>query len=93
MEVQEVSEQNNADDHRQNANGSQDDVAHSYLWLVILSGAVAVLGLLLASIYWPNLSERTKFFTGNLLNLVIALAVIAQVLIYRAFKREQCRGS
>lgn len=55
----------------------------SYLRLVFICGGIAVAGLLVASIWWPNLTERTKFFTGNLLNLVIGLAVIAQVLIYR----------
>jgi hypothetical protein len=48
---------------------------------VLIGGAWAFIGLLLVSLFWPNLSERTKFFTGNLWNLVIAFAVIAQVRI------------
>ena len=82
-----MSEEGNTNNNCQNANGSQGDVARSYLWLVVLGGVLAVLGLFLASVYWPNLSERTKFFTGNLLNLAIALAVIAQVIIYRVQAR------
>lgn len=64
-------------------NSGHRDSKPSYLRLVLVCGGIAVVGLLVASIWWPNLTERTKFFTGNLLNLVIALAVIAQVLIYR----------
>ena len=48
---------------------------------VLVGGAWAFIGLLLVSIFWPNLTERTKFFTGNLWNLVIAFAVLAQVKI------------
>jgi hypothetical protein len=55
----------------------------SHLRWVFIGGGIAIAGLLVAAIWWPNLTERTKFFTENLLNLVIALAVIAQGLIYR----------
>jgi hypothetical protein len=77
-----------SEQHDPNHNAAQTDSGHanrepSYLRWVFLSGGIAAIGLLVTSIYWPNLTERTKFFTGNLLNLVIALAVIAQVLIYR----------
>jgi hypothetical protein len=69
------------------ADGGHNDGKLSHLRWVLIGGAIAIAGLLIASIWWPNLTERTKFFTGNLLNLVIALAVIAQVLIYRVQAR------
>jgi hypothetical protein len=54
-----------------------------YLQGVCVAAFWVFIALLLAAIFWPNLSERTKFFTGNFFNLLIAFAVIAQVLIYR----------
>jgi hypothetical protein len=50
---------------------------------VLIGGAWAFIGLLLAAVAWPNLAERMKFFTSNLWILVTAFAVIAQVVIYR----------
>ena len=70
-------------DNPKKADNGYNNVAPRYLMWVLIGGGIALLGLLLTSIYWPNLTERTKFFTGNLLNLVVSLAVIAQVLIYR----------
>lgn len=76
-------EENDANHDAEQSNRSQSAVAPGHLRWVLIGGGIAFLGLLLAAIYWPNLTERTKFFTGNLLNLVIGLAVMAQVLIYR----------
>jgi hypothetical protein len=76
-------EENETNHDSEDANNGHQNGEPSYLLWVFIAGGIAVVGLLAASIWWPNLTERTKFFTGNLLNLVIALAVIAQVLIYR----------
>jgi hypothetical protein len=76
-------EENDTDHNSTDADDGHNNSKSSYLSWVFIAGGIAVVGLLAASICWPNLTERTKFFTGNLLNLVIALAVIAQVLIYR----------
>jgi len=64
---------------------SSDDYRGSLgdLYWVVNPGIIAVALLLLAALFWPNLAERTKFFTSNLWNLLIAFAVIAQVVIYR----------
>jgi hypothetical protein len=77
-----IEKENTNHDSSKTNNGHRNSEP-SYLRLVFICGGIAVAGLLIASIWWPNLTERTKFFTGNLLNLIIALAVIAQVLIYR----------
>lgn|GEM_PF-6609581 len=66
-----------------NSQGAQSLRWSGNLRPLLIAGALAVLILFLVSVFWPNLSERTKFFTANLLNLVIALAVLAQVVIYR----------
>lgn len=73
------------------SNHGHEDSKSSHLRSVFIWGGIAVAGLLAASIWWPNLTERTKFFTANLLNLVIALAVVAQALIYRR-QRDIMRG-
>lgn len=75
--------ENDSDQYPAQSERGHNNGKPGYLRWVFIVGGIAVGGLLIASICWPNLSERTKFFTGNLLNLVIALAVIAQVLIYR----------
>ena len=54
-----------------------------YLQGICIAAIWVFLALLLVAVFWPNLSERTKFFVGNFFNLLIAFAVIAQVLIYR----------
>jgi hypothetical protein len=65
--------------------GSGDDYRGSLgdLYWVVSSASIAFVLLLLAALFWPNLTERTKFFTTNLFNLMVAFAVIAQVIIYR----------
>jgi hypothetical protein len=78
-----MGEQNQAYKDAHNSDGRNNHVARSDLRLLLIIGGSAILCLFVVSLYWPNLSERTKFFTGNLLNLVIGIAVIAQVLIYR----------
>lgn len=78
-----MTENPDSDNDSTESYSSHDNGKSSHLRWVFTGGGVAVAGLLLASVLWPNLTERTKFFTGNLLNLVIALAVIAQALIYR----------
>ena len=66
-----------------NTNNRDSNAMSSELLWVFMGGGIAIVVLLIASVWWPNLSERTKFFTGNFLNLIVALAVIAQGLIYR----------
>jgi hypothetical protein len=68
------SESENGNDNR-SALGDMKGVCIAAIWVFI--------ALLLTSIFWPNLTDRTKFFTGNFFNLVIAFAVIAQVIVTR----------
>lgn len=77
-----MSEQNEPDQDKENSDSGKDNGSLGYLRGVCIAAAWAFIGLLLTAIFWPNLTERTKFFTGNLFNLVIAFAVIAQVIVY-----------
>lgn len=72
-------------DNSRGSLGYLQGVAVAAIWVFIL--------LLLGAIFWPNLTERTKFFTGHFFNLLIAFAVIAQVLIYRKQWRVMERQS
>ncbi len=76
-------EPNQTPEDAKNGNAAQNLGRAAHLRPLLIAGTLAALFLLLASVFWPNLSERTKFFTGNVLNLVISVAVIAQVVIYR----------
>lgn len=78
-----MSEENQPDQNREKPDGSQGNGSLGYLRGVCIAATWAFIGLLLTAIFLPNLAERTKFFTGNLFNLVIAFAVIAQVIVYR----------
>ena len=78
-----VVEANNTDYNTGETDNGRRNSEPSYLGWLFVCGWIAVGGLLVASIWWPNLTQRSKSFTGNLLNLVIGFAVIAQVLIYR----------
>lgn len=46
-------------------------------------GVVVLLGLLAASIFVPNLSERVKFFTVNALSVLVFFVILVQAYIYR----------
>src|SRR5688572_24219447 len=60
-----------------------DDRPFGYLYGVVIAGVWAFIVVLFVSLFWPNLTERTKFFTGNFFNILIAFTVIAQVVINR----------
>lgn len=77
-------EKPDAEHDSDDADGSYDGRGSlGYLQGICIAAIWVFLGLLLVAVFWPNLTERTKFFTGNFFNLLIAFAVIAQVLIYR----------
>lgn len=78
-----ITEKPDSDHDSTRTDSGHNDGESGHLAWVFIGGGIAIVSLLVASIWWPNLTERTKFFTGNLLNLVVGLAVIAQVLIYR----------
>jgi len=62
-------------------NGQDDSRPYGDMYWVYIIGAWAFIGLLLAAIFWPNMTERLKFFVATLWVLVTAFAVIAQVRI------------
>lgn len=68
---------------QQGQNGHDNSRPFGHLHGVVIAGTSAFIALLLVSLFWPNLTERTKFFTSNFWNLVIAFTVIAQVKINR----------
>src|SRR6266403_4725566 len=76
-------EENRTDENTENANSGQNNVARRDLRGVFIAATWALIFLLLVARFWPNLPQRMAFFTGSLFNLVIAFAVIAQVVIYR----------
>src|ERR1041385_9100448 len=64
------------------SNGGQNDRRpYGDLYWVYIIGTWSLIGLLLVAIFWPNMTERLKFFVGTLWVLVTAFAVIAQVRI------------
>jgi len=88
-----VAEEDDPYQDKKNADSSQSDGPLVYLRGVFVAGAWAFIGLLLTALFWPNLTERTKFFTGNFLNLLIVFAIIAQIVIYRKQWRVMERQS
>jgi hypothetical protein len=78
-----VKEENGTNNNSENANDGQDNVALRDLRGVFITAVWALIFLVLVAKFWPNLPQRMSFFTGNLFNLIIAFAVIAQVAIYR----------
>ncbi|HEY0378031.1 MAG TPA: hypothetical protein VGC87_14015 [Pyrinomonadaceae bacterium] len=76
-------EENQSTENTQQADSDQNNRDFGNLRGTLIAGAWAFIGLLLVSLFWPNLTERTKFFTGNLWNLVIAFAIIAQIRVYQ----------
>src|SRR5438045_421242 len=85
-------EENGTNDNTENADNGQNNVALRDLRGVFIAAVWALIFLILVAKFWPNLPQRMAFFTGNLFNLIIAFAVIAQVVIYRkqwaAMKRQ-----
>jgi hypothetical protein len=76
-------EENRANENTENTNNGQNDAALRDLRGVFIAATWALIFLALVARCWPNLPQRMAFFTGNLFNLIIAFAVIAQVIIYR----------
>jgi hypothetical protein len=77
-------EENHANRNTHNGkNGHNHSRTSGNLHGIVIAATWAFIALLLVSLFWPNLMERTKFFTSNFWNLVIAFTVIAQVKINR----------
>jgi hypothetical protein len=88
-----VSEKNDSNQDGDNSKSGQNNGPLVYLRGVFVAGTWAFIGLLLTALFWPNLTERTKFFTGNFLNLLIVFAIISQIVIYRKQWRVMERQS
>jgi hypothetical protein len=88
-----VSKENGPNQDKENSESGQNNGPLAYLRGVFIAGTWAFIGLLLTALFWPNLTERTKFFTGNFLNLLIVFAIIAQIVIYRKQWRVMERQS
>lgn len=56
---------------------------HTWLRWIFVAGGVFFVALLIGSIFIPNLTERVKFFTANVLSLSVLVAIIVQAYIYR----------
>jgi len=66
----------------QNTQADKKSYPRRYLRRIIIYSVIAYLILLGLSFFWPNLAERTKFFTSNALVLALLIVAIVQVLIY-----------
>jgi hypothetical protein len=71
-----------AEGNRHNTQANNKKSAPRYTRRVVIYAAIAYLILLGITFFWPNLTERTKFFTANGLTLALLIVAIAQVLIY-----------
>jgi hypothetical protein len=77
-------ESNQTPDNAEQSNSSQTNGRpYGDMYWVYIIGAWSLIGLLLVAIFWPNMTERLKFFVATLWVLVTAFAVIAQAVIYR----------
>lgn len=74
---------NQGDHDPTQANKNNDRASYAWLWWVAAAGAAGFLVLLFASIYLPNLTERIKFFTTNVLSLLVLAIIVIQAIIYR----------
>jgi len=81
------------DDNEQNKVAKKDGSLHRYnsllqivpvglRWMVLAGGLLEVI-LALTCIFVPNMSERLKFFTPNALSILVILAIVVQIHIYR----------
>lgn len=61
---------------------NNESLSRGYVWRIVLYSSIAYAILLGLSIWWPNLAERTKFFTNSGLLLALLIVAIAQVLVY-----------
>jgi hypothetical protein len=71
-----------AESNPQNTQADKKNSTRRYLWRIVIYAGVAYLILLGLSLFWPNLAERTKFFTANALTLALLIVAIAQAVIY-----------
>jgi hypothetical protein len=77
-------EGNQTPDNTDQSNSSQNNSRpYGDMYWVYIIGAWSFIGLLLVAVFWPNMTERLKFFVGTLWVIVTAFAVIAQAVIYR----------
>jgi len=84
IEVEPVVESNQTPNNTDQANDGQNNARpYGEMYWVYIIGTWSFVGLLLIAIFWPNMTERLKFFIGTLWVLVTAFAVIAQAVIYR----------
>lgn len=75
----------------QNSQPNNKNLPRSYVRRIVVYSFIAFAILLGLSIWWPNLAERTKFFTNSGLLLALLIVAIAQVLIYHR-QQEIMRG-
>jgi hypothetical protein len=75
--------EDNARDNSGESTKVNNDSPHGNLWWWITIGSfLAFTALLLVSILHPNMPDRARFFTTNLLSLCILVTVIVQAVIY-----------
>lgn len=68
----------NADERDANNHSTQ----HKVVWTIVAGGIVGVLVILFVSLFFRNMTERTKFFTTNALSVLLLDVIIVQAYIY-----------
>jgi len=65
-----------------NTNKNNNPAKRKVVWAIVAGGVVGVLVILFVSLFFPNLTERPKFFTTNALSVLVLDVIIVQAYIY-----------
>jgi hypothetical protein len=76
-------ENSNADGESDKTKKNNNRAQHKVVWAIVAGGIIGVLVILFVSLFFPNLTERTKFFTTNALSALLLDVIIVQAYIYR----------
>lgn len=63
-------------------NENNDPAQSKVVWTIVAAGVAGVLAILFVSLFFPNLTERTKFFTTNALSVLVLDVIVVQAYIY-----------
>ncbi len=95
-------EDNQTSDDSGEVNKKDESASHatvraksSGLQWIIIGGCVATAALLYISIYFPNMTERVKFFISSFLSLLVLMVIILQAIIYKrqaGYMRDQWKA-
>jgi len=73
----------NPGDHHNTRQQRDDRAFQPLLWWIFLGGLLIVIGLGIYSYFYPNVTERFKFWVGTSTQALILTAIVVQIYIYR----------